>query len=271
MSEDKKVLEAEDEKSATVEETTEETNDSVETDEDIDEVEEKVEPKTEPEIEEPKTDTTRPVYTMPVHKHVAVKKELEEKFSVREQELLAEIEQLKKQPTTTAGQQEQVDEETKALAERYNLEPGALAEIIGLATKKASGQSKEIQELIQANKIKQLQEEVKSDFDVKVLPLIQKDYPDATPNFIANVKKQISDLAFSQGYNTLSVDDIYFVGKGKGLIDFKNNYTAEPSGGKGSEHKNLSTITEKQALQLSPEEYLKWSDAQASKQSQWVD
>ena len=36
MSEDKKVLEAEDEKSATVEETTEETNDSVETDEDID-------------------------------------------------------------------------------------------------------------------------------------------------------------------------------------------------------------------------------------------
>ena len=242
--------------------------------EQIEEVEDVVEETPAEPIPEPvKTEPVkeRPVYSMPVHKHVEETKTLKEKHAQREAELLKEIENLKAQPVKTASQQEEIDEEVRATAEKYNLEPSALLDIINLTSKRAGAPNKEVAELLQQTKVKQMQEEVKSDFDAKVLPLIQKDFPDADAKFVSNLKQQITDLAFSQGYNTLPVEDIYFINKGKGAIEFKNNYTAEPTGGKGSEHKNFTTMSEKEALKLPPQDYLKWSDLQAKKQSRWND
>src|SRR5690606_36921982 len=104
----------------------------------------------------------------------------------------------------------------------------------------------EITELIKQNRISKLKNEVATEVDSKVKPMILKDYPNATPEFLEEVKAQITELAFTSDFNTYRIEDIYKVNRDKFI--FQDNYTAEPSGGKASEYVNYDTMSEDDAL-----------------------
>ena len=106
------------------------------------------------------------------------------------------------------------------------------------------------------------------DFDEQVVDLIKSDYPSATESHIANIKKEIGQLAFSKRYNTYSVSDIYLTNKSR--FEYKDNHTGEDSGAR-TDSDSIGNLTEDEANKLPPDQYARWSDLKAAEQSRYVD
>ena len=213
----------------------------------------------------------RPVYTMPVakaqeEKKRAIEKAREEAKAEAQTEIeriREEYEQKLKKTGTTVSELEQV-------AKDYDLDPKAV-DALFTAFKKGIPipDLSKYDSIVESKEIEQHKMRVSSDFDEKVAPLLLKDFPQATPEYIRGVKQQIEELAFSEGYNTYKLEDIYKVHRDR--FEFKNGMSAEPSGGRGTDLAEFRILSDEDEIKLADTDkvayakYLKWLEGQDSK------
>lgn len=257
MSEDTEVLDqnANDQVTEPVQETVQETE-SVET---------------QPEVQK----EDRPVWTMPVskaqeEKKRAVEKALEQAKAERE----AEIQRLKEEYESKLSQvapKDDYETELRRVAEEGGLDPDKVVKLMEPLQKKLQSSLPDVSKfetLLKEKEIEEHKRQVSKEFDERVLPLIQKDYPQATPAHIQETRDRITELAFSKGYNTYALEDIYKVKRDD--FEFKNQMSAEPSGGRSSElvdFSKMSDAEEHELAQSNPDkfrEYLKWQSKNSS-------
>ena len=239
-------------------------------------VEEVVEEAPEPEKVEESKPEERPLYTMPVAKAQEEKKRAVEKAR-EEAKLEAEAEMQKvrdeyeqKLKTASPKSDTEYDKRLKEVAEKHGLDASAAADLLGVLQEniKMPDMSK-YDQIVKEKEIEGHRAKVSQAFNEKVAPLITKDFPQATPEHIREVKTRIEELAFTEGYNTYKLEDIYAVKRSE--FEFKNSLGAEPSGGRGSEiveMKKLSDVDEIALADSDPEayrKYLKWEQTQESR------
>ena len=255
---------------------TDEANDTTETTTDTDsETSKEDDDDGKPDVKTNKTE--RPVYTMPVSKAQREKKEAIERARAEAKaeheaevaKLRAEYEQKLAQGTAKPGDyQADLDK----FAAEHGLDPKAAAGLLDVFEKKVKQSLPDISKLDEILKQKEIeghQAKVRNEFDEKVAPLLLKDYPQATPEHLRQVKERVVELAFSEGFNAYRLEDIYKVNRDD--FEFKNGYSAEPSGGRTSELVDFSKMTDEQEIALAkndPEtfkKYLKWQASHESK------
>lgn len=259
MSEETKVH-AEDEKQP--EET---VNDEVETTEEETTEEESTKVET-PKQEEPQEQVKRPAFMMSVAK---AQKEKERAIEKMREELEAkhaqELETLKSQASINESSD---DEALKLFAEEQGVDVEALKKIVGFAQKPLIEKMSKLDELTAEKEKEAHYAQVSQDFDTRVSSLIQKDFPNATPEHISSVKKSIIELAFTPEFNTYRLEDIYKVNKDQ--YEYKDNYGVEPSDGNTVDIIDFSSMTDEQEHKLAQEnpekfaEYIKWQEAKHS-------
>jgi len=223
----------------------------------------------------------RPVWTMTVakaqeEKRKAVEKAKQEAKEEAEQSVKAEIEKLKAEKAELEAKTNHGDdyrEELQRVAEEHGLETKAVEGLLNVFKKsvKIPDLSKYDQILrekeIEGNKL-----QVSQEFDEKVVSLIQKDFPQATSQHIQEVKNKITELAFSKGYNTYKLEDIYRVKRDD--FEFKNGYTAETSGGRSSDLRSFDKMTDEEEHQLAsgdPAKYKEYVRAMSRNGSRYLD
>ena len=218
----------------------------------------------------------RPVYSMPVAKAQEEKQRAVEKAR-EEARAEAEIERRKLQESYEAKlaavvPQDDYATELKSVSEEYGLDPAAASKLLSVMEKKLKNGLPDMSKydtILKDREIEGLKSQVSQEFEEKVAPLILKDYPQATPEHIREVKERIAELAFTKGYNTYQLEDIYKVKRDE--FEFKNGFSAESSGGRTSELVDFSKVTDEEELAMaknSPEtfkKFLKWQEAHTSK------
>jgi hypothetical protein len=216
-------------------------------------------------VEEPKE---RPVYHMPVakaqeQKEKAVQKALDE-ANAKWEERLARIEQsIQGKPTT--------DDELSKWAEENGMDAKAAESLLNLVEKRVGSKipTDQLNKALEQSKYNEAKMQVATEFDTNVVPMIIKDYPNASAEHIRKIKEEVEKLAFSKGFNTYRLEDIYKLNSDK--FEYKNKYTAEPPTGKSNEYVNFSQLSDKEEHELAendPEtfrKYLKWQDASGSR------
>jgi len=211
--------------------------------------------------EEAEKPVERPVYQMPVKKHQAEKEKWRAKESEYKQKL-ADMEAKLKSGV--------IDDEVKKFADEQELRPEAVAGLVGLAEKKLSSKlapNERIEKLLQKQEVAEAKNQVSSEFDDRVAQQIRKDYPSVTQEHLNKIKKEITDLAFTNKYNRYDLVDIYLANKSK--FEFKDTHTAESSSGRTGDYVNYNTVNDKDIAKMSPQEYKKYSDFMAKKQGRW--
>lgn len=229
--------------------------------------------------EDPKP-TERPTYSMPVSKAQEEKKKAVEKAreeardeaEAEMQKLREKHEQELKSASTKSGDPE-FDVQLKEVAEKHGLDPTATKDLLDVFQSKIKmPDMSKYDKIVKDQEIEGHKVAVSKEFDEKVAPLITKDFPQATPEHIRAVKARIEELAFTEGYNTYKLEDIYAVKRSE--FEFKNSMSAEMSGGRGSELVEFRKLSDEEEIALSENDfetykkYLKW---EASQESQYID
>lgn len=235
---------------------------------------------TQPDVMEKEKAPERKVWTMPVEKAQEEKRKAAEKaraeaeqsaeeriFKLNE-EHAAEIARLSR-PT------DPYDGDVEAVATKYNLDPGAAKELLGALEKKLNAAKPDFSkydQILKDREIDAARAKVAAEFDEKVVPMILKQHPQATPEHIRATKERIAELAFTEGYNTYRVEDLYRVKSEE--FEFKNGFSAESSGGRSSELTDFSKVTDEQEIEMAkrdPETFRKFLKWQAAHDSKFID
>lgn len=232
---------------------------------------------TKPEAAEEKAPEQRKVWTMPVEKAQEEKRKAaekaraeaeqsaEERISKLNEEHAAEIARLSR----TA---DPFDGEVEAVASKYNLDPGAAKELLGALEKKLNADKPDFSkydQILKDREIDAARAKVAAEFDEKVVPIILKQHPQATPEHIRATRERIAELAFTEGYTSYRVEDLYTVKADE--FEFKNGFSAESSGGRSSELTDFSKVTDEQEIEMAKRDpdtfrkFLKWQVAHDSK------
>lgn len=247
-------------------------NDPVEESEaDVDESSEQTEEESEKEPEaEP---AKRPVFTMPVskaqeEKRRAVEKAKEEAQKEAEtamQQLKAEYESKLREASPGA-----YEKELERVATENGLDVKAAADLLDVFKKSINMPDlSKYDKIVKDQEIDAIKAGVSREFDENVLHLIKEDYPGVTDAHIQRIKDEVSELAFSEGYNTYKIADIYKVNKGQ--FEFKNKMSAEGSGGRSSEIVEFRKLSDAEEIKLADSDsstykkYLGWLSGQESK------
>jgi len=229
-------------------------------------------------IEAPKPQEERPTWTMPVakaqeEKRKAVEKAREEakaeadaSIAVMRAEMEGRLAEAKGLPS--------YDARLKEVSERHGIDPEVSKDL--LAAFKESlpppPDYSKYDQILKEREIDGYKLKVSNEFDEKVLPLIQRDFPGVTPAHIADVKSKVTDLAFSEGYNTYAIEDIYKVRRDD--FEYKNGFSAEASGGRTSELVDFSKMTDKEEHALAerdPQAYGNYLKAMRTNGSRFLD
>lgn len=268
MQEQKKV-QVEDEKqpekteNQEVEETTEE--EVKENDENQNQTEDQEVEETTEEKEQKEQPVKRTVYTMPVAKAQKEKKRaLQKQKEELESQHSQEIEKLNAQKIEDVE-----DEDLDIFAEEQGLESSVVKKIVEFAQKPMTKKLSKVDDFL-AEKEKETEiVKVSQEFDNKVLNLIKQDYPTASPEHLAKVKKELSELAFTDEYHTYKLEDIYKVNKNQFV--YKNDIGIEPSDGNNTEILDFQNMSDEQEHKLAQEnpkkfaEFIKWQETQGSR------
>lgn len=247
--------------------------------EESDEVEKPTEPENEAiEEKDQKPHFERKQYSMSVAKAQAEKKKAAEKayakaveeFKQEKEQLTRDYEEkIKKLSSKNPG----VDDRLKSLSEKYNLDVEAAKELLDVFKG-----SIEIPDLSKYDQIVKEQEEkaeklkYSSEFDDVVAPLIIQENPQATQEFIREVKERMELLAFSEDYHNYRLEDIYLVKKRD--FEFKNGHTAESSRGSFTDTEKFKKLTDEEEIELSdidPDRYRKYLKWLSSQESRFID
>jgi len=215
----------------------------------------------------------RKVYTMPVEKAQREKKRAVERavqearaeFEKEKQRLVEELRSSSK--TETASE---TADKISEVAEKYGLEADA-ARAFAEAIRETipSPDLSKFDDLLKEREIEKARQQVSQEFSEKVEPLIRKDFPNATQEHIADVKKRLEELAFTEDYNTYRLEDIYTVKKGD--FTFKHEMSAESPAGNAQELMEFKKLTDEEEIALADRDqetyakYLDWLRGQESK------
>jgi len=232
---------------------------------------------TQPVVTEKEKAPERKVWTMPVEKAQEEKRKAaekarseaeqaaEERISKLNEEHAAEIARLSRSSDPFEG-------DVEAVAAKYNLDPGAAKDLLGVLERKLNASAPDLSKydkILAEREVEAAKAAVSREFDEKVIPLILKQHPQATTEHIRSVKDGIAELAFTEGYNSYRVEDLYRVKSEE--FEFKNGFSAESSGGRSSELTDFSKVTDEQEIEMAkrdPEtfrKFLKWQVAHDSK------
>lgn len=231
--------------------------------------EEKAAEKPEAKAEAPKP-VKREVWNMPVTKAQEEKRRAVEKAKAdAEAQYKAELDKMKAEyeaKLRSTKPESALDE----IAERHGLDKEAARDLADAikSTIKLPDLSR-YDQILQEREIEAHKLQVSKEFDEKVAPIIRKEYPDATPEHIREVKERIGDLAFTDGYNTYRVEDIYQVKRDEFV--FKNQMGAEAPRGRGPDLAPFKRLSDEEEIALADSDnaayrrYLSWLRTQESK------
>lgn len=214
----------------------------------------------------------RPVHTIPLSKYNEDKEKAERKGrEAAKAEAQTEIDRLTQAlaDAKSSDTRDAITEELERVSEEHNIDPEAAKALLGVFKKAIPVQTPEINNLLEQQQTAVWKTKVSEEFDASVAPLILKDYPQATPEHIRNVKERIEELAFSEGFNTYRLEDIYQVKKSE--FEFKNGYSAESAAGSQATFIDFGNITDEQEIELAdkdPETYkklIKWQKSHSSR------
>ena len=224
--------------------------------------------------EAPAEKAERPVWTMPVTKAQEEKKRAVEKareearneYEADKQKLVDEYEQKLK-----AGKpMNSVEAELSQLADKYGLEQEAVTGLLGVFKKSIQlPDFSKYDTILKERELEAHKAQVASDIESRVIPLILKDSPSATAEHIQSVKDKIAELAFSEGYNTYRIEDIYKVNR-EDLL-FKNGMSAETPGGKGQDIVAFKHLSDEDEIALADKDpqtykrYVRWLEGKSSR------
>ena len=193
----------------------------------------------------------------------------EKKWQKEKKELEKRIRELESQLAEKTPSER--SEEIKAVAEKYGLDEDFVRDLVKLAKSEPSTQQfqKELEALKEEREWERQYREFEKEYTDKIEPLLVQDgiLEDKRPKF----KSYLRDLAFTERFASWPLDDIYVFLKAKGHIeDFlpkEKKKSAEPSrgGARGREAKSLKEMIEG----MSEEEFLKWGDEQAERESKY--
>lgn len=226
---------------------------------------EKPEAKQEKKDEKPEPPKPRPAFTMPVSKAQKEKKAAIEK-AVRETEERLRAEYSKREPATET----QTDDLVDRVAAEHGLEPKAaraLADAIRSSIKVPD--LSKYDKLVEQQTISEHKRLVSDEFDRDVEPLIRKAFPNATSEHVRKVKDKVQELAFTEGYNTYRIADIYRVHSDQ--FEFKNGSGAEKPRGGGPQLTDFTKLSDADEIKLGKTDphtyarYIKWLDGQESR------
>ena len=220
----------------------------------------------------------RPVWTMPVakaqeEKRKAVEKAKQEAKEEVERSTKAEIDRLKAELEAKQDGGDDYRQELSKVAEEYGLDTKAAEGLLNVFKKsiKLPDISK-YDQILKEKEIEGHKLQVSKEFDERVVNLIKKDFPNATSQYIQEVKEKITDLAFSKGYNTYRLEDIYRVKKDD--LEFKDGYSAESTGGRGSDLRPFDKMTDDEEHKLAssdPAKYREYLKAMSTQGSRYLD
>jgi len=214
----------------------------------------------------------RKVYSMPVAKAQEEKKKAVEKAQLdAEEKHTAELTKIKadfEEKLKNASPAE-VSDELKKVSEKHGLDPQATQDLMNAFSKSIKlPDTSKYDQLIKDQEVAGHKTAVSKEFDEKVAPLILKDNPQATPEYIREVKAKIEELAFTEGYNTYQLTDIYTIKKND--LPFKNGMSAESPGGRGPDLVAFKKLSDEDEIKLADrdsvtyEKYLNWLRGQES-------
>lgn len=233
-----------------------------------------------PEATEPEKAPERKVWTMPVEKAQEEKRKAAEKARLEAEQAAEErISKLNEEHAAEIARlsrpSDPFDGDVDAVAAKYNLDPGAAKDLLGVLEKKLSAKAPDLSKydaILAEREIESAKAAVSREFDEKVIPIILKQHPQATPEHIRSVKDAVSELAFTEGYNAYRVEDLYRVKADE--FEFKNGFSAESSGGRSSELVDFSKVTDEQEIEMAkrdPETFRKFLKWQVANESKFID
>lgn len=270
MSDEDKVVQEQDE-NAQVEETTEKTEVAQE------ETQEQEQGESKEGSDESTEQKERPVYTMPVSKAQEEKRRAVEKAREEaKQEAEAEMQKLKaeyeEKLRSSNPSADAYNEKLRAVAEKHGLKTEAAADLLGVFKEITTPDMSKYDQLIKQQEMQTHKSKASDEFDSQVLPLIQKDFPNASQEHIQKVKREIVDLAFSQKYHTYDLTDIYKVRKDE--YEYKDSPSAEASGGRGSEIVSFDKLSDKEEHELAerdPQKFAEYLKQMRKTASRYID
>ena len=229
-------------------------------------------------VEQQKPQEERPTWTMPVakaqeEKRKAVEKAREEAKAEAEASIAALRAEMEGRLAEAKGIPS-YEARLKEVSDKHGIDPEVAKDLFG-AFKDALPPTPDLSkydQILKEREIDGYKLRVSQEFDEKVLPLIQKDFPGVTPAHIADVKSKVTDLAFSEGYNTYAIEDIYKVRRDD--FEYKNGFSAEASGGRSSEMVDFSKMTDKEEHALAdrdPAAYANYLKAMRTNGSRFMD
>jgi hypothetical protein len=224
-------------------------------------------PVAEPPKEESKQEKVdRPTWSMPVAKAQEEKRKAVEKARLEAiEEKDREIERMREEYEKRLSAVKPIESDIERIASEHGLESKAVNDLYEVFEKRVAGKIPDMSKYDEIVKQKELENHrlaVEREFDEKVAPLLLKDFPAATPQHLIDARKKLTDLAFTDGFNTYRIEDIYKVNREE--FEYKNGYSAESSGGRSSELVDFDTMTDEEEHELAqknPEKYkefLKW-------------
>ena len=237
-----------------------------------------VEPKEEaPSKEEPEV-TEEPVIDrapkepalMPAWQHKVAQKEWEKE---REQ-LARELETLRANPTQANREAaEETAQNLRDLAREHGLELDENQErFFNSLLKRAVPQdlTKKLQALEADRQIAFLETQYEQEFSKDVEPLIKERYGEVSASKLAELKKSLHDLAFTETYAKVPLKKVFYAEQDTFKIEpvmHKKTMDTTKPGKSRSVEIDYSRVTEEDVANMSPEDFDKYSDNLAGKSS----
>lgn len=173
-------------------------------------------------------------------------------------------------PDTEKGQ-EQADEDIRQFAEANNLHEDVVKGLISIVEKRFPkaqpgdpALTEKLQSVLEEREMDRQEAIFTRDFDKNVLPILQKEFPNATAAEVATVRAKLQELAFTEEYARTTLPVIYKgVDEFRGLITPKGRKSAE-SGKGGGAPSNTATdyenVTAEDIGKMSDDEFEKFSE-----------
>jgi len=170
----------------------------------------------------------------------------------------------------------ETEDEVKALADKYQVDEDAMRDIIAVVSKKVSPtlpngfleNLKELQELGKATKASLEEQAFTKDFEREVLPLVRAEYPDISEDVLAKIRADVRNTAYDAKFLHTPLNVIY-----KGIDSFRGVVQPKKKSadsGRGGESRaqvlDLENLSEEEVKSLPAEDFIKYSEYQASKE-----
>jgi uncharacterized protein (UPF0305 family) len=169
---------------------------------------------------------------------------------------------------------DELNDDVKAIAEKYGYDENFVKDIEGLISKKAAQAiPKDLLETVNTMREKSNQEfqerAFAEDFETSVIPLVLKENPDISKEVLSKIKSEIHDIAFSEVYSKVPLNEIFALKKSAFDIEppVKKKSSENDGSGKArpSEVVDYDNMDEDTFVQLSPEKKLEVSEYMAKK------